>query len=188
VPDSVGEPAATAALNCDTPRWRSSLKRFCPVRHSRQRYKRNRPVKSNRNTAMPLAASATAMRFSTQCRDQVHRSNLRMTSDLRRQLILSAAKRCFARHGFAGTTTKSVAAAAAISEGLLFKHFPSKSALAFALASSLAVAQSSGGSSAGGSSTSGGPAASANPRFEVREHPWSLAEAEVAAPSHDVWL
>lgn len=56
-------------------------------------------------------------------------STLRMTSDLRRQLILSAAKRCFARNGFAGTTTKSVAAAAAISEGLLFKHFPSKAAL-----------------------------------------------------------
>jgi AcrR family transcriptional regulator len=52
-----------------------------------------------------------------------------MTSDLRRQLILGAAKRCFARHGFAGTTTKSVAAAASISEGLLFKHFPTKSAL-----------------------------------------------------------
>jgi AcrR family transcriptional regulator len=52
-----------------------------------------------------------------------------MTSDLRRQLILGAAKRCFARNGFAGTTTKSVAAAAAISEGLLFKHFPSKAAL-----------------------------------------------------------
>ena len=52
-----------------------------------------------------------------------------MTSDLRRQLILGAAKRCFARSGFAGTTTKSVAAAAAISEGLLFKHFPTKSAL-----------------------------------------------------------
>jgi AcrR family transcriptional regulator len=56
-------------------------------------------------------------------------STLRMTGDLRRQLILAAAKRCFARHGFAGTTTKSVAAAASISEGLLFKHFPSKSAL-----------------------------------------------------------
>jgi AcrR family transcriptional regulator len=56
-------------------------------------------------------------------------STSRMTSDLRRQLILSAAKRCFARNGFAGTTTKSVAAAAAISEGLLFKHFPSKAAL-----------------------------------------------------------
>src|SRR3979411_2589731 len=56
-------------------------------------------------------------------------STLRMTSDLRRQLILSAAKRCFARYGFAGTTTKSIAAAASISEGLLFKHFPTKSAL-----------------------------------------------------------
>src|SRR6267154_1455536 len=56
-------------------------------------------------------------------------TSLRMTSDLRRQLILGAAKRCFARNGFAGTTTKSVAAAASISEGLLFKHFPSKSAL-----------------------------------------------------------
>jgi len=56
-------------------------------------------------------------------------STLRMTSDLRRQLILGAAKRCFARNGFAGTTTKSVAAAAAISGALLFKHFPSKAAL-----------------------------------------------------------
>src|SRR5437764_11935325 len=56
-------------------------------------------------------------------------STLRMTGDLRRQLILSAAKRCFARHGFAGTTTKSLAAAASVSEGLLFKHFPTKSAL-----------------------------------------------------------
>jgi AcrR family transcriptional regulator len=56
-------------------------------------------------------------------------STLRMTSDLRRELILGAAKRCFARNGFAGTTTKSVAAAASISEGLLFKHFPTKAAL-----------------------------------------------------------
>ncbi|MFT4276214.1 MAG: helix-turn-helix domain-containing protein [Rhodopseudomonas sp.] len=56
-------------------------------------------------------------------------TSLRMTSDLRRELILSAAKRCFARNGFAGTTTKSVAAAASISEGLLFKHFPSKAVL-----------------------------------------------------------
>src|ERR1700716_2793278 len=56
-------------------------------------------------------------------------TSLRMSSDLRRQLILSAAKRCFARHGFAGTTTKSVAAAASISEALLFKHIPTKSAL-----------------------------------------------------------
>lgn len=52
-----------------------------------------------------------------------------MTGDLRRQLILGAAKRCFARHGYNGTTTRSVAAAAAISEALLFKHFSSKAAL-----------------------------------------------------------
>ena len=52
-----------------------------------------------------------------------------MTSDVRRELILSAAKRCFAHNGFAGTTTKSVAAAASISEALLFKHFPTKAAL-----------------------------------------------------------
>src|ERR1700749_2543229 len=56
-------------------------------------------------------------------------STLRMTSDLRRQLILGAAKRCFARHGFAAPPTRSGAAAAAISEALLFKHFPSKAAL-----------------------------------------------------------
>ena len=56
-------------------------------------------------------------------------TSLRMTSDLRRQLILGTARRCFARNGFAGTTTRSVAAAAAISEALLFKHFPSKAAL-----------------------------------------------------------
>src|SRR5271169_5329504 len=30
--------------------------------------------------------------------------------------------------------------------------------------------------------------ASTDPRFEVREDSRSLAEAEVAAPSHDVWL
>ena len=56
-------------------------------------------------------------------------STLRLTGDLRREQILEAARRCFARYGYAGTTTKSVAAAAAISEGLLFKHFPTKAAL-----------------------------------------------------------
>ncbi len=53
----------------------------------------------------------------------------RMTSDSRRRQILDVAKGCFSRHGFTGTTTKSLAAAAGISEGLLFKHFPTKAAL-----------------------------------------------------------
>ncbi len=54
---------------------------------------------------------------------------IRLTSEARRETILAAAKACFARHGFAGTTTKSVALAAGISEALLFKHFATKSAL-----------------------------------------------------------
>jgi AcrR family transcriptional regulator len=54
---------------------------------------------------------------------------IRLSGEARREKILAAAKACFARHGFAGTTTKSVAAAAGISEGLLFKHFATKSAL-----------------------------------------------------------
>jgi len=53
----------------------------------------------------------------------------RLTSDLRREQILDAARGCFARYGFAGTTTKSVAQAAGISEGLLFRHFSTKAAL-----------------------------------------------------------
>lgn len=53
----------------------------------------------------------------------------RLSAEARRAQILDEAKRCFARHGFAGTTTKSVAAAAGVSEGLLFRHFPTKAAL-----------------------------------------------------------
>lgn len=56
-------------------------------------------------------------------------STLRLTGDLRREQILEAAKGCFALYGFAGTTTRGVARAAGISEGLLFKHFPTKAAL-----------------------------------------------------------
>jgi AcrR family transcriptional regulator len=59
----------------------------------------------------------------------------RLTGELRRAQILDAAKRCFARHGFAGTTTKSVATAAGVSEGLLFRHFPTKAALYAAILS-----------------------------------------------------
>lgn len=54
---------------------------------------------------------------------------IRLSSEARREAILAAAKACFARHGFAATTTRSIAAAAGISEGLLFKHFATKSAL-----------------------------------------------------------
>jgi AcrR family transcriptional regulator len=50
----------------------------------------------------------------------------RLDSDERRKAIVTAAVPLFARKGFAGTTTKELAEAAGISEGLLFRHFPSK--------------------------------------------------------------
>jgi AcrR family transcriptional regulator len=53
----------------------------------------------------------------------------RLDSDERRKAIVTAAVPLFARKGFAGTTTKELAEAAGISEGLLFRHFPSKKLL-----------------------------------------------------------
>ncbi|HYM72234.1 MAG TPA: helix-turn-helix domain-containing protein [Stellaceae bacterium] len=52
-----------------------------------------------------------------------------MDSDERRRAIVMAAVPLFARRGFAGTTTRELAAAAGVSEALLFRHFPSKQSL-----------------------------------------------------------
>jgi AcrR family transcriptional regulator len=53
----------------------------------------------------------------------------RLDSDDRRRAIVMAAVPLFARNGFAGTTTRELAAAAGVSEALLFRHFPSKQSL-----------------------------------------------------------
>ena len=53
----------------------------------------------------------------------------RLDGDERRRAIVMAAVPLFARNGFAGTTTRELAAAAGVSEALLFKHFPSKQSL-----------------------------------------------------------
>ena len=53
----------------------------------------------------------------------------RLDSDERRKAIVEAAVPLFARNGFAGTTTRELAAAAGVSEALLFRHFPSKQTL-----------------------------------------------------------
>jgi AcrR family transcriptional regulator len=55
--------------------------------------------------------------------------SLRLDAEGRRSAIIEAALPLFARKGFAATTTKEIAAAARVSEGLIFKHFPSKAAL-----------------------------------------------------------
>lgn len=52
-----------------------------------------------------------------------------MSTDERRQAILSAVRKVFAEKGFHGATTKELAEAAGVSEALLFKHFPSKEVL-----------------------------------------------------------
>ena len=54
---------------------------------------------------------------------------IRLPAEERRVGIVEAAKPLFARHGFAGTTTRQIAQAAGVSEALLFQHFPSKAAL-----------------------------------------------------------
>lgn len=54
---------------------------------------------------------------------------IRLTPDERKRQIIEAAMPLFARHGFSGTTTKQVAEAAKVSEGLLFKYFANKTAL-----------------------------------------------------------
>ncbi len=53
----------------------------------------------------------------------------RLSRDARRKLIVSAAIPLFAKKGFRGTTTKELAAAAGVSEALLYKHFPSKDSM-----------------------------------------------------------
>ena len=56
-------------------------------------------------------------------------TRLRLDSEERRRAIVATAMPLFARHGFAGTTTKEIARAAGVSEALVFQHFPSKAAL-----------------------------------------------------------
>jgi len=56
-------------------------------------------------------------------RSRVHR---RLTADARRQAILGAAKSVFGAHGYHATTTRDIAAAAAVSEALLYQHFDGK--------------------------------------------------------------
>jgi AcrR family transcriptional regulator len=51
----------------------------------------------------------------------------------RREQILEVAARLFARQGFQGTTTKGIAAHAGVTEALIFRHFPSKDHLYWAV-------------------------------------------------------
>lgn len=51
----------------------------------------------------------------------------------RREQILAVATALFARQGFSGTTTKEIAAKAGVTEALIFRHFPTKEDLYWAV-------------------------------------------------------
>lgn len=53
----------------------------------------------------------------------------RMPASDRKHQLLEAALEVFSRKGFDGTTTKEIAAAAGVTEAVIFRHFPSKQAL-----------------------------------------------------------
>src|SRR5580704_13397756 len=50
----------------------------------------------------------------------------RMAASDRRNQLLDVAIDLFARKGFAGTTTKEIAAAAGVTEAIIFRHFATK--------------------------------------------------------------
>jgi len=53
-------------------------------------------------------------------------STHRLTAPDRRRQLIEAAMDLFSRKGFAGTTTKEIAAAAGVSEAIIFRHFATK--------------------------------------------------------------
>ena len=55
--------------------------------------------------------------------------NHRLPAEDRRRQLLEAALNLFAVKGFEGTTTKEIAAAAGVTEAIIFRHFPTKQAL-----------------------------------------------------------
>ena len=67
------------------------------------------------NSSTPQALSARRVR--------------RPTADERREAILREGMRCFAAHGFSGTTTREIAAGVGITEAALYRYFPNKESL-----------------------------------------------------------
>src|SRR6478609_3336676 len=53
----------------------------------------------------------------------------RMSASDRRTQLIETALNVFSQKGFNGTTTKEIAAAAGVTEAIIFRHFPSKQAL-----------------------------------------------------------
>jgi TetR/AcrR family transcriptional regulator len=78
-------------------------------------------------TYIGCQATMAAMSRPARRRRRVPRPYVR--GEERRASILEAAAALFAQHGFAGTTTRRIAAAAGTTETVLFRHFPTKDGL-----------------------------------------------------------
>jgi TetR/AcrR family transcriptional regulator len=61
---------------------------------------------------------------------------MRLSATVRREQLISAAMRLFALQGFDGTTTREISQAAGINEAIIFRHFPSKEDLYWAVVAS----------------------------------------------------
>ena len=57
----------------------------------------------------------------------------RVPAQDRREQILNVAMTLFARHGFEGTTTRQIAEVARVNEAIIFRHFPTKEDLYWAI-------------------------------------------------------
>jgi TetR/AcrR family transcriptional regulator len=73
-----------------------------------------------------MARRATPVRQASRARAAIRKH---VPRDERRQQFLDAAAELFSQRGFAGTTTRQIAAAVSTSETVLFRHFPSKESL-----------------------------------------------------------
>lgn len=60
-------------------------------------------------------------------------SQVRIPAEERRQQILDLATELFARQGFQGTTTRQIAQQAHVNEAIIFRHFPTKDELYWAV-------------------------------------------------------
>src|SRR5512140_3288182 len=60
-------------------------------------------------------------------------THVRVTAEDRRQQLIGVAKELFAARGFEGTTTRELAERAGVNEALIFRHFPSKDELYWAV-------------------------------------------------------
>src|SRR3954462_14144117 len=51
---------------------------------------------------------------------------MRIAAPARRQNLIEVAAELYARQGYQGTTTRQIAAAAGVTEALIYRHFPKK--------------------------------------------------------------